>query len=621
MHEFTETHTKIEQSDESTITHKTRFPVSWSKNTGRIARILLLAATVCVVWLTIENRWGARFSLPTRYDYDAHLVLGMMKLVQQGDIGIFTHIYTNSLGAPFKGQLNDFPQAERALIWLAGKLSILTGLMPASNIMLLLSCIIAAVSFYCALRLWRVSRTPSWLFAITYAFLPHSSRSIQHIGIIFTGLLPLQLYVIWYIATAQKLSWHSRRFKLALIVSLLSGALNIYWVFLFLQLYLGALLIRITKRAQDLTKALIPSTLTFLVAGSFLASFVIYKSHYGNNPMALVRSYGDIEQWALKPIDLLIPTNSSTLPFLGDIISRYHDGGGIKIGENFGSYVGLIAILGFLFLIIKSARQITKKPLPLPLLTALWIIAYSSFGGIHSAFSLVFNFYDIRGTNRYSTAIATIGFMYFVFIIYKLTQKWHPSMKVLALGAVATCGLLEQSRNAYHTPSPPPALYEVDDYVKEDKALTSRLEGELDENSMIYILPATDFPEPFWGRGSYKGSFHHYQAMRPFLYSRKLRYSYGSNKGRQGADWQLDVQELPAGEMAAKLESYGFSGILLNRKGYEDRGIHLLAELENAGWLVEFEQGVDNEWVFIRLNPSSNPIFPTLTPYALSPNT
>jgi len=57
---------------------------------------------------------------------------------------------------------------------------------------------------------------------------------------------------------------------------------------------------------------------------------------------------------------------------------------------------------------------------------------------------------------------------------------------------------------------------------------------------------------------------------------------------------------------------------LLNRNGYEDRGEHLLAELAKAGWPMEFEQGVDSEWVFIRLTPAETPILPTLTPYALT---
>jgi len=604
---------------EPIVSRKTRLRAYWNGRSGRIARLLLLALTVCAVWLTIENRWGSRFSLPTRYAYDAHYVLGMMKLAQQGDLGLLTHIYTNSLGAPFKGQLNDFPQTERVIIWLGGQIARVIGLMQASNVILILSCVLAALSFYLAARLWRIPRIPAWLLAVTYAFLPHNSRSIQHIGIIFTGLLPLQFYVLWYISTAQKLSWGSRRFRLTLVVSLLSGVLNIYWIFLFLQLYALALLIRIIKWKRDFIKALIPFAITGLIAGIFLGSFIIYKINYGNNAMAVVRSYADIEQWSLKPIDLFLPKTPPPLPIMSNSLSRYYDGGMIKIGENFGSYIGLFAALGLLALILKNAqRQISRKSISLPCLTAIWIIAYTAFGGIHSIFSLAFDFYEIRATNRYSTAIATIGLLYFVFIIYQLTRKWNPKLRLFFLGIGASFGLLEQSWSAYRTPSPPPALYEVTDYVEADKALVSRLEQDLDAGSMIYISPATDFPEPFWGRGAFKGDFHHYQAMRPFLYSTKLRYSYGSDKGRQGADWQLDVQELPAGEMATTLESYGFAGILLNRQGYGDRGEHLLAELAKAGWSMEFEQGVDNEWVFIRLTPAKKSVLPTLTPYALT---
>jgi len=619
MQEHVETTKETYTSSDPRISHRIQFPLCWNGRIGGVARLLLLALTVCVIWLTLENRWGSRFSLPTRYAYDAHYVLGMMKLAQEGDLGLFTHIYTNSLGAPFTGQLNDFPEVERPIIWLGGQIARVIGLMPASNVMLMLACVTSSLSFYLTARLWKIPLIPSWLFAVTYAFLPHNSRSIQHIGIIFTGLLPLQFYVLWYISTAQKLCWRSRRFKLTLLINLLSGALNIYWAFLFLQLYFLALLCRIMKQRQDFTKALIPFATTCLTTGVFLGSFIIYKINYGNNPMAVMRSYEHVEQWSLKPIDLFLPKSLPSFPILSNILSRYYDGGMIKIGENFGSYIGFLAALGLLALILKSTqRQITRKAMSLPCLTAIWIITYSSFGGIHSAFSLLFNFYDIRGTNRYSTAIATIGLLYFVFISYRLTRKWHSSLRLSLWGMVATLGLLEQSWSAYRTPSPPPALYEVTNYIAADKALVAHLEQDLALNSMIYLLPATDFPEPFWGRGAFKGSFHHYQAMRPFLYSTKLRYSYGSNKGRQGADWQIDVQESSPREMAAALESYGFAGVLLNRQGYEDRAEHLLAELAKAGWPMEFEQGVDNEWVFIRLNPAKIPVLPTRTPYAIT---
>jgi len=190
MHQFSEISKDTYRSIKPIISRKTRLSQYWHGRIGRIARLLLLALTACAVWLTIENRWGSNFQLPTRYDYDSHLVLGMMKLAQEGDLGLFTHVYTDSLGAPFTGQLNDWPQAERAIVWAGGQIARLTGLMPASNVMLILACVLASISFYLAARLWGIPRLPSWLFAITYAFLPHNSRSIQHIGIIFAGLLP-----------------------------------------------------------------------------------------------------------------------------------------------------------------------------------------------------------------------------------------------------------------------------------------------------------------------------------------------------------------------------------------------------------------------------------------------
>jgi len=589
----------------------------WSRIAWQAARFLLLAITVCSVWLSVENRWGSNFRYPTRYVGDSHYILGMMKLTKDGDLGLFTHITTKSLGAPFTGQLNDWPQTERSIVWLGGQIAKVVGLIPAANIMLLISSIVAAFSFYSAARLWKVSKLTSWIFAIIYAFLPQSQRSLDHMGVGFTGLLPLQLYCFWYIATTQKLSWRAFRFRLTFIIGILSGLLNIYWVFFFLQLYILALLCRLIKRREGIICALLPSLATCLVFGSVFGSFLIYRSSYGINSAALVRSYFDVEQCALKPMDMLIPNWVSYI----DISSRYYDGGKLDIGETWwGAYIGLCAIVGLFVLFFNGIkRQVSKRSPSLPFLATCWIIAYSSFGGIHSIVSLILDFYDIRSTTRYSQAIAAIGLLYFAFIANRLMRDWNFKVKLCVLTFVALLSILDQSFKIYSFPFEDNLL--IKERVTGDKALVASLEEYLGDGAMIYMLPAMDFPEPFWGRGAYKAyglNYFFYNSMRPFLYSTKLRYSYGSNKGREGADWQLDVQELPAKEMATTLESYGFSGILLNRKCYEDGGAQRLAELTEAGWSMEFEQGVDNEWVFIRLTPSEKPILPTLTPYALS---
>jgi len=590
----------------------------WEGMAGSSIRLLLLTLTVCAVWLTIEDRWGSNFQFPVRYTGDSHSILGLMKLSREGDLGLFTHIYTNSLGAPFTAQLNDFPQTERVIVWLAGQMSRVIGLMPAANAILMLSCATAASSFYLAARLWRVSRLTAWSLGIVYAFLPQSQRSLDHLGIAFSGLLPLQLYCCWYIATVQKLSWRSFRLKLTFTVCLLTALLNIYWIFFFLHIYSLALLYRLVRYRKGIIASLSPLAATCLVAGAFLTNFIAYRASYGENPAAVVRSYFDVERWALKPIDLLLPNWGLYLNISSKLFSRYYNGGKLEVGEDWwGAYIGLTALSGLLLLVLKGAhRQLNKRVPSLPYLLFWWLISYTSVGGTHAIISLILNSYNIRSINRYSAAIATIGLLYFAFSINKWMKNTHLLTRLCSLTPLALLALLDQSFKIHTFPFDYDSS--IERRVTEDKTLVSILENRLEAGAMIYTLPAMDFPEPFAGRGASKFGSSFYNSMRPFLYSSKLRYSYGSHKGRQGADWQLDVQELPAGEMATALESYGFSGILLNRKGYEDRGEKVLAVLAEAGWPMEFEQGIGNEWVFIRLTPKPNPILPTLTPYGLS---
>jgi len=594
--------------------------VWWSRSGGRCVRLLLLALTVCTLWLTIEDRWGSDFLIPTRYTGDSHYILAMMKLAQEGNLGLFTHITTESLGAPFTGQLNDFPEVERVIVWSGGQIARLVGLMPAANSMLLLSCIVAAFSFYFASRLWRISRLTSWFFAVVYAFLPHGQRSLDSLGVIFTGLLPFQVYCFWYIATSQKLLWRSFRFRLAIVIGALSGLLNIYWVFFFVQLYALAFLIRILKYRRGWILALLPFAAACLTAGLSLGSFVIYRAHYGTNSAALVRSYFDVERYSLKPVELLIPRWGTHIDAVSGFFSRYYDGGKMDIGEEWwGVYIGILAILGLTLLFFRGIhRQLNKRSPSLPFLATGWIICYASFGGLNSVFSLTLDFYDIRATNRYCVAIATIGLLYFAFVTNRLVRNFSPRAKIGIVALLALLAILDQSYHSYFYPRYNIPTSVMRERVAADRDLALKLEDRLDAGAMVYILPVLDFPEPFSGRGAYKVNFFIYDPIRPFLYSTKLRYSYGSNKGREGADWQLDVQELPAGEMAATLESYGFSGILFNRKDYADRGEQLLAEFSKTGWPMEFEQGVGNEWVFIRLSASPNPVLPTLTPYKIS---
>jgi len=586
----------------------------WNRVAWRTLRLLLLALAVIVLWCITYNRWGSDFSIPTRYNFvDTDFHLAMIKIAQEGEWPLVGEVNSSSLGAPFTGNQNDFPINNRTY-WLAGYLARMFGLFPAANMMMIGFHLLAAFSFYFAARLWRISRLYAWAFSIIYSTLPQFGISLNYFGVLSFGLLPLQLYTCWYIATAQKLSCQSKRFKITLLICILSGFLNIYWVYLFLQLYFLALIVRLFGRLSSSKKAALPALATILCIALFSSGHIIYSFKYGKNIHAVVRDYHSVDLFSFKPIDMLVPLQGHAFGLMKTIYEEYSEHA-IGLVEGSFAYSGILAIFGLGLLAINSfRRQLKGRSLALPFVALIWIIAYSEFGGLNAIFSLFSGFYKIRGTARYAIAIGSIGFLYFTFISDRISQKWNLVPRLTLLSVIGLIGLGDHIGRPFTAARVHWSPNKITPFIDGDRVLVRRLEDSLPEDSMLFMMPVLPYPEYGWEMYTLGD----YELFCPFFYSSKLRYSFGSNKGRQGADWQLDVQDLPAGEMALALESYGFAGILLNRKGYEDRGEQLLSELAEAGWPMEFEQGVDNEWVFIRLTPAEEPVLPTLTPYAVT---
>jgi len=164
--------------------------------------------------------------------------------------------------------------------------------------------------------------------------------------------------------------------------------------------------------------------------------------------------------------------------------------------------------------------------------------------------------------------------------------------------AIALIGLWDQLPPKW----PTTYIQRAADLVALDRNFAAQLEAKLPQNSMIFQLPVAAFPEipPIYQMGDY-------EHLRPYLFTHQLHYSYGTNKGRGDADWQIEVSELSPAEMIVKLEAYGFGAIMINRKGYEDKGARLIVELVNANRPVFADNG---ELVAIKLKPASTPLFP-----------
>ena len=64
-----------------------------------------------------------------------------------------------------------------------------------------------------------------------------------------------------------------------------------------------------------------------------------------------------------------------------------------------------------------------------------------------------------------------------------------------------------------------------------------------------------------------------YDHGRPYLHSKTLRWSYGAMKGRFADAWQKAAVDRPTPDMLRTLAVAGFSGVYVDRAGYDDRGV------------------------------------------------
>jgi hypothetical protein len=140
--------------------------------------------------------------------------------------------------------------------------------------------------------------------------------------------------------------------------------------------------------------------------------------------------------------------------------------------------------------------------------------------------------------------------------------------------------------------------------VQNDQAFCRTLEDTLPPGAMIFQLPLMNFidGDPIGGMGSY-------EHVRPYLWTKHLRFSFGSVQGRRREDWQEQIAAMPITRAAQTLERLGFAGLYFNRKAYTDGAAAMLTELANHGWTQVVEDNA-GEQVCVLLHPSPHPMLP-----------
>ena len=570
------------------------------KEAARAAALLVVIASLwCIFWgRTSRTAWET----PIRYEGDAFLVMGWVQTAADGHYWPVLPKYAPRLGAPFTANWNDYPVTEDVLIFCTGLLAKAVGLIPACNLAVLIAQLLAGLSFYGVCRRLRYRWEWAFLGGILFAFAWYAAyRNLCHLPLTYYWHIPLCLLAIAWLGSRRGLAFSDRRWRLALAAGLVTGLQNPYYTNIFLQFLCFCALAQLIRRNAWQTVAS-PLCVGAVAAAGFLlmnADSLVYARLHGKNSEAVGRNYASLEVFALKPMELLTPPPSHRSKALRNIGKSYAKSTFTK-GEIFSPYLGLVGIGALLWLAAATAKNFFRsQPVPALAMPIGWCVLYSVPGGLNCVLGMA-GLVLFRGTNRYSIVILALLLLFLVRQLSKCSRNLGTGWRWILVVGIGAIGLWDQL--------PPRTtarqIAKTADTVHSDQVFAREMESALPKEAMIFQLPVMDFPEhpPIHKMGDY-------EHLRPYFFSRHLRYSYGNDKGRSIDAWQKKVESMSAAEMIATLEGYGFSAIFVNRKAYGDHADALIANLTNAGG-AHLLQDASGDFVCIPMHPSPAPIFP-----------
>jgi hypothetical protein len=543
----------------------TRFK-PWRSELGYQIPTLL---AVALLWCVYYNKWPGShgFGVPTAYidRGDTLYILGVAKAFSELPSPWNLHI--ERLNAPFGADWNDYPQSEKLLYYSLGLLGRFFEVGVAVNVALLAVHLIAAICFAWTARRLRVSAPVAVAGGILYSFSPFLlGRALPHLNISTVWHIPLVVYLVYRLATSE--STPARRIQIgAALLMAATSLLNPYYAALAIQLVLLATLRAWLQRRAAVAR--LGMALAAVGVGVFFAGQVnvfIRTLRAGANATFSGRSLGAVMNWGLRLPDLFLPRNHPIEPWVEFAESHYFQAGnpGSENGFAFLGFVGCGVLLAIVAWTIVCLLRERFDAVP----WEAWLLVYTVFfaiagGGNYLLAALGMNW--LRAANRYSIVILCLVLLWGC----RMAGSWRsPLVRNGVVYALVTLSVLEfffrRPRDTADGDLKTAAT------CASDARFAHELEASLPAGGAVFQLPVAHFPE-----SPSIESMHDYEQFRPYIWSNSLRFSYGTHKGREREDWQTFAANLSPAELLKYLGEHGFDAVLLNRRGFADRGVAL----------------------------------------------
>jgi phosphoglycerol transferase len=600
-----------------------------------LAWLVAVLLAICLAWGYSYGRLApSTWSTPVNYQGDTLEVLAFIKAASEGDYIPCLSQNVSRLGAPFKANWDDNPMYEPFATFVLGLIARWFGLFTATNAGALLGHLTAATAFFVCCRLLRYRLEWASAGALLFGLLFYNSFCTRggHLLLAFTFAVPFGILTCWLIGASRRIKAGGSIFWLCVVSGFVIGAGNPYNLNMFLQLLclgvVGHWLFGARRRAN-----LICGGTTFVAAiAGFLAvnlHTLIYWMVHGWNPAPVPRTYAEAEFYALRPLELILPPDVHRFAAMS-AIGKYYSVQQPLNHENHSPYLGIVGGAALIWLLLETwgrvlgrrgqagartdQRRTTTPRCPAWLrprrLTAhapqsLWVLLYAVVAGGNCLLALAGIVY-FRGGNRFSIFIAAICLFFLISRMSSIAARWKPVWTYAAAATIALIGILDQ------LPKPEPVSTEtVQKAIRSEQQFARELESRLPRGGMVFQFPAIGFPE-----GHPVNAMGEYELIRPYLFTRSLRFSFGFNSGRPREMWQHDLGTLTAAQTIEELERYGFSGLFINRKAFTDGAQRLLTDFWALGKTNVIEDA-NHEQVCFVLNPSPTPEVPHSEDYAL----
>lgn len=580
-----------------------------------------LSALVLAVVAWIYRIWEASLRTPFYQRHDARLV--QMYVRNTLEHGWWDR--NPDLGAPFGLGYLDLPHGGEHLQFavikvLGAVLGNDVGL--TVNAYYLLGFALTAVVAHLVLRHLGFSWPVAGLVAVAFTFLPfHFAHHQQHLWRSVYPNVPLfALLMLWAVTPRHsflvdpdavddrgrtRIRGNLRRGRLvaAVLLAVVIGSWETMMI-AFGCSVLAAFGAIVAIRRRDWA----PLAASFAAAAGVVVVFVVQTLpsfiHWavdGPNGQAARRLATESEYYGLKLSRVLLPEFNHRLP-------QFAEWGRVPldtspIPSESGQSIGVIGAIGLLAAIVvvlgwglvRRARPVEDREQLLGLsgIAVVLSILFGTVSGLAVILSMA-GFSQIRVWNRIVVLLAFFVFVVVAIGLERLGAWLRPRRRGPALAALGLVVLL--AFNLWDTARVTRPDYDgiVAD-TQQLRGFVEQIEQQLGAGAAVFQYPIIPFPEhpPVEGMVDY-------DHLAPYLQGTSLRWSYGAVKGRDEADWQITVRELPTQHQLGVLAGMGFEGIWIDRAGFADYGQGLVDHLTV---LTRTQPAESGRYVFFDLRP------------------